>query len=146
MRSNNIPGHQANAVMAGREDTHKPFLAQIRHLYTRLHGWRNNQGDDTKAAACFHVRQERLSEQQAALAALTQSEVFHGEDLEKTFHLLTQTTARLMTLPGLFPGAHDQRGHRCGRHLCRPPYLRVLKHLSQAARHYRDVGYPDPLA
>jgi hypothetical protein len=119
MRGNNIPGHQANAVMAGREDTRKPFLAQIQHLYTRLHGWRNNQGDDTKAATCFRTRQERLSEQQTALVALTQSEVFHGEDVEKTFHLLTQTTVRLMRIERVSLGRYTEartaiRG-LCGR-------------------------------
>ncbi|MGQ0591226.1 MAG: hypothetical protein ACT4QB_00880 [Gammaproteobacteria bacterium] len=41
-------------------------------------------------------RRERLLEQHAALASLTQSPVFHGDDLEETIRHVTGMAARLM--------------------------------------------------
>jgi len=43
-------------------------------------------------------RRERLLEQQAALASLTKSTVFHGEDLEETIRHVTGMAARLMRI------------------------------------------------
>jgi len=43
-------------------------------------------------------RRERLLEQQAALASLTQSPVFHGDDLEETIRHVTGMAARLMRI------------------------------------------------
>ncbi len=44
------------------------------------------------------VRRERLLEQQAALARLTKSPVFHGDDLEETIRHVTGMAARLMRI------------------------------------------------
>ncbi len=56
------------------------------------HGLR--QGRDDALAE----RRERLLEQQAALVSLTQSPVFHGDDLEETIRHVTGMAARLMRI------------------------------------------------
>ncbi|MGQ0591908.1 MAG: alpha/beta fold hydrolase [Gammaproteobacteria bacterium] len=43
-------------------------------------------------------RRERLLERQAALASLTQSPVFHGDDLEQTIRQVTEMATRLMRI------------------------------------------------
>ncbi|MGH8564128.1 MAG: PAS domain S-box protein [Gammaproteobacteria bacterium] len=46
----------------------------------------------------LHPRHKRPLEQQAALAALTQSHVLHGDNLEQALQLVTETAARLMRI------------------------------------------------
>lgn len=46
----------------------------------------------------LHARHKRLLEQQAALTALTQSRLFHGEALEQAVELVTEWAAHLMRI------------------------------------------------
>ena len=66
-------------------------------------------------AAALHIRHERLLEQQAALTALTKSQVFQSEDLGQAFRLLTETAARSLGIErvSLWRYSEDRAAIRC---------------------------------
>ncbi|MGH8612199.1 MAG: ATP-binding protein [Gammaproteobacteria bacterium] len=71
--------------------------------------------DDAGMAAIPDARHNRLLEQQAALAALTRSEVLYGEDLAQTWRLVTETAARSMRVErvSLWRYTEDRSAIRC---------------------------------
>src|ERR1700674_1513594 len=70
--------------------------AQLTSLSSPLRDWRNDDVKALEPRASLPARRERLLEQQAALAALTRSEVFSQQNPQQALQLATETAARLM--------------------------------------------------
>jgi diguanylate cyclase len=71
--------------------------------------------ENLKTTSDLAASRQRLLAQQAALAALTKSQVFGGENLWETFALLTETAARLLSIErvSLWRYTEDHAAIRC---------------------------------
>ncbi|MGH8507600.1 MAG: sensor domain-containing phosphodiesterase [Gammaproteobacteria bacterium] len=70
------------------------FLSKLRRLCARL--FDRGKGPEHNEAVAVSRRNERLLQQQAALAGLTEGQVFQSEDSEHAFRLLTKTAANAL--------------------------------------------------
>ena len=91
------------------------IVSRLRRLGARLLKRGEGEVPANGEAAALRIRHERLLEQQAALTALTKSQVFQSENLGQAFRLLTETAARLLGVErvSLWRYSEDRAAIRC---------------------------------
>ena len=91
------------------------IVSRLRRLGARLLKRGEREDPANAEAPALRIRHERLLDQQAALTALTNGQVFQSEDLGQAFRLLTETAARSLGVErvSLWRYTEDRTAIRC---------------------------------